>query len=219
VERLRHGYTNRTRIADGYVEKRYDGPRASANAARELACLTALDGRLPTATVVEADLSVPRLRMTLLPGEHGQDLIEDGHASQVLRLVGQAVATLQQLPPDAVPDLAGDGPVIVHGDFGPQNMLFDLGNDEVSGIVDWESAHRGDQVEDLAWTEWLVRMHHGPAVEALDELFAGACSRPPWPVRHDAMLRRVRDLVSYCEANGIAADWRFRLDVTERWNE
>ncbi len=37
-------------------------------------------------------------------------------------------------------DLEGTGPVIVHGDFGPQNMLFDDEVGVVVAILDWESA-------------------------------------------------------------------------------
>jgi len=37
--------------------------------------------------------------------------------------------------------------------------------------------------------EGLARfLHHPKAIDTLDELFVGAQERPPWPVRHDAML-------------------------------
>lgn len=49
---------------------------------------------------------------------------------------------------DHVP--AHDGrPVIVQGDTGPGNFMFD--GDRVSAIVDWELAHVGDPMDDLAW--------------------------------------------------------------------
>lgn len=47
-----------------------------------------------------------------------------------------------------LPDPA-EPPVLVHGDAGPGNFLFD--GDRVSGLVDWELAHPGDPIEDLAW--------------------------------------------------------------------
>jgi aminoglycoside phosphotransferase (APT) family kinase protein len=37
---------------------------------------------------------------------------------------------------------------LVHGDIGPGNFVFD--EDRVTGIVDWEIAHAGDPMEDLA---------------------------------------------------------------------
>ncbi|HVV11881.1 phosphotransferase family protein [Amycolatopsis sp.] len=43
------------------------------------------------------------------------------------------------------------GPVgLVHGDFKANNLLF--GSDGVVTVLDWELAHLGDPVEDLAWT-------------------------------------------------------------------
>ena len=172
MERLRHGYTNRTRLTNGRVEKIYEGPRQWANTRRELACLTQLGDQLPLAEVVEHDLAIPQLTLSFVPGRHGQDLLGDGYAEQVLRLVGHTLVALQRFAPDTVRDLEGDGSVIVHGDFGPQNTLFDLDADRVTGVLDWESAHIGSPIEDLAWSEWIVRKHHPDAIDALDHLFA-----------------------------------------------
>ncbi|MFZ1491624.1 MAG: phosphotransferase family protein, partial [Ilumatobacteraceae bacterium] len=45
---------------------------------------------------------------------------------------------------------AYDGPpVLVQGDTGPGNFMFD--GDRVTAIVDWELAHPGDPMDDLAW--------------------------------------------------------------------
>jgi aminoglycoside phosphotransferase (APT) family kinase protein len=38
---------------------------------------------------------------------------------------------------------------VVHGDAGPGNFLFDAG--AVTALLDWELAHLGDPLEDLAW--------------------------------------------------------------------
>jgi hypothetical protein len=36
-------------------------------------------------------------------------------------------------------------------------MLFDLANaPRVTAVLDWEFAHLGQPVEDLAWAEWIV---------------------------------------------------------------
>jgi aminoglycoside phosphotransferase (APT) family kinase protein len=48
----------------------------------------------------------------------------------------------------ALPDV-GARPVLVHGDAGPGNFLFADGR--ITAIVDWELAHLGDPMEDLAW--------------------------------------------------------------------
>ena len=220
VDRLPHGYTNFTRWTNGYVEKVYDGSRRWANATRELTCLVALRDLLPVASVIDQDLSIPCLTLSLLPGRHGQDLIAEGHGAQVMRLVGEALAQLQAVAPETVRDLEGSGPVVVHGDFGPQNMLFDLDADCVTGVIDWESAHFGSPVEDLAWAEWIVRMHHPSEVHVLDRLFAAAGLRPSWSERQAAMVRQIRDLIAYCDTTGLTAsaiDWRDRLRRTEAW--
>jgi aminoglycoside phosphotransferase (APT) family kinase protein len=47
-----------------------------------------------------------------------------------------------------VPDYDGR-PVVVQGDTGPGNFMFH--GDRVAAIVDWELAHPGDPMDDLAW--------------------------------------------------------------------
>lgn len=39
--------------------------------------------------------------------------------------------------------------VLVHGDFKPGNAL--IHEDRISAMLDWETAHRGDPLEDLGW--------------------------------------------------------------------
>ncbi len=41
------------------------------------------------------------------------------------------------------------GSVLVHGDFKPGNAL--LMGDEITAMLDWETAHLGDPLEDLGW--------------------------------------------------------------------
>lgn len=75
---------------------------------------------------------------------------------QVLRMIAPephpvfdlALRWLTQAPPyrDA---RAGDERVLVHGDFRMGNVLF--GPEGARAILDWELAHVGDPMEDLAW--------------------------------------------------------------------
>jgi tRNA A-37 threonylcarbamoyl transferase component Bud32 len=222
VPRLPHGYTNRTRHREGGIEKRYVGADSLARASRELACLTHLHGRYPVPEVMEFDASVPMIALTIVAGRHGQDLLAAGHAPTVLRLIGQLLANLHAIDPSTVPGLQGDGDVIVHGDFGPQNTLFSLDLTCISGILDWESAHIGSATEDLAWTEWIVRMHHPEAQDDLPELFEGAGLSLRWSDRQSVMVQHCRDFIAYSEASDLdaaAAEWRRRLGMTERWHE
>jgi aminoglycoside phosphotransferase (APT) family kinase protein len=150
VSRLRHGYTNRTRrLTAGVVEKRYDGADAGDRSRREYRCLTSLSERLPVPQVIGWDASVPVLTLVEMPGTHGQDMIETGRGREVLRLLGSLLRELQEIDPASVPGLRGRGDVIVHGDFGPQNVLIEDGR--ISALLDWEFTHVGCSIEDLAW--------------------------------------------------------------------
>jgi aminoglycoside phosphotransferase (APT) family kinase protein len=48
-----------------------------------------------------------------------------------------------------VPDVT-EAAVIVHGDAGPGNFMFDRSG-SIAALVDWEFCHLGDPIEDLAW--------------------------------------------------------------------
>ncbi|HKT73879.1 MAG TPA: phosphotransferase [Steroidobacteraceae bacterium] len=49
---------------------------------------------------------------------------------------------------DHIPAVSGAA-VLVHGDAGPGNFMFEAGR--LTALVDWELAHLGDPMEDLAW--------------------------------------------------------------------
>ena len=55
-----------------------------------------------------------------------------------------------------IPDY--DGPVVlVQGDTGPGNLMYKDGR--VTGIIDWELAHLGDPMDDIAWLCWRTVQH------------------------------------------------------------
>jgi aminoglycoside phosphotransferase (APT) family kinase protein len=58
-----------------------------------------------------------------------------------------------------LPDDGGE-PVLVQGDTGPGNFLYRDG--KVSAIVDWELAHVGDPMDDIAWLSWRATQHGFP---------------------------------------------------------
>ncbi len=58
-----------------------------------------------------------------------------------------------------IPDV--DGPVVlVQGDTGPGNFLYADG--KVTGVIDWELAHLGDPMDDIAWLSWRATQHGFP---------------------------------------------------------
>ena len=219
MARLRHGYTNATRrLSGGLIENRYEGPESSERCEREISCLRHLEGLLPVPCIAQADPGVPALVMHRVPGMHGQDLIEHGRASQLLGLLGSALAMLQSLPTSVIPGLPGSGSVIVHGDYGPQNVL--VHDEQISALLDWEFARVGEPVDDLAWAEWIVRMHHPEQIGALPALVEASGLRLGWGNRHDAMVRRCEELLQVSERSHSAAPtelWTSRLRATERW--
>ena len=60
--------------------------------------------------------------------------------------------------------------VLVHGDFKPGNVLID--GDNVVAMLDWETAHLGDPLEDIGWVTnpLRAREHQIPGVWERDQL-------------------------------------------------
>jgi aminoglycoside phosphotransferase (APT) family kinase protein len=220
MARLAHGYTNDTRGDGRVVVKRYEGPDRDERRARERMVLARLQGLLPVPALLDSDGD---LRMRFVAGVQGQELIDAGAAARVLRACGRTLRDIHGL--DVARILRGvarePGAVLVHGDYGPNNVLLDPATFAVTAVLDWEWARPGSAVEDLAWCEWIVRMHHGAHVPALDEFFDGYGSRPAWARRRDAMLAQCRRLLEMCErwSPGAVRLWQHRLEVTAGWLE
>jgi aminoglycoside phosphotransferase (APT) family kinase protein len=99
-----------------------------------------------------------------------------------------AVRWLRRNLPPAPPKLA-----LVHGDYRSGNFLFDA-DGEIRGVLDWEMAHVGDPLEDLAWS--------------FDPLWA-------WPDVHLAgrLAPRLEAIRIFEAASGLSVD----LDVFRWW--
>ena len=69
-------------------------------------------------------------------------------------------AGLRRTPPPPAQKIS-----VVHGDYRTGNFLHD-GDGVIRGILDWEMAHLGDPLEDLAWALdplWSRTIRRGPA--------------------------------------------------------
>lgn len=122
------------------------------------------------------------------------------------------------IPDDGVPKADPDS-VLVHGDFGPNNVLLDPGTFAVTGLLDWEFAHIGRRIEDLAWCEWIVRTHHPTHRDAMGEFFAGYGGIvAPWHARQAAMIRRCLELEAFCRrwdaGSASIRVWASRVEAT-----
>ena len=58
-----------------------------------------------------------------------------------------------------MPDHDGE-PVLLQGDTGPGNILYADGR--VTAVIDWELAHVGDPMDDIAWLSWRATQHGFP---------------------------------------------------------
>jgi aminoglycoside phosphotransferase (APT) family kinase protein len=58
-----------------------------------------------------------------------------------------------------LPDYDGE-PVLVQGDTGPGNFMYE--GDRVTAIIDWELAHVGDPMDDIAWLSWRATQQGWP---------------------------------------------------------
>ncbi len=220
-ELMPHGYSHRTTRAGTVVTKSYQGPDSEARCAHEAAVLRSLAGQLPVAPILSAGPAV--LQTMLMPGVHGQDLIARGMAEPVLAACGEMLRRIHELEVPSV--LAGregeTAAFLVHGDFGPNNVLLDGRAQTVTAVLDWEWAHAGDPVEDLAWCEFIVRLHHAAEVAALGSFYDSYGSRPPWPRVKETILSRCQWLLELCQARqpagAGAAVWRDRIATVRRW--
>jgi aminoglycoside phosphotransferase (APT) family kinase protein len=68
-----------------------------------------------------------------------------------------ALRWLKRNPPNPAQKIA-----VVHGDYRSGNFLYDAATGDIRAILDWEMAHLGDPLEDLAWALDPLWAHHDP---------------------------------------------------------
>lgn len=119
------------------------------------------------------------------------------HCSEPDPLIDLGLRQLADTAPGA-PERA----VLVHGDLGPGNVLHD--GQRVTGLCDWELAHVGDPMEDLAWI--TVRAMLTPFVD-IDTAF-GWYDGPvdAERVRYWQLACQVRNLIGLVVAGAAGGD-------------
>jgi thiamine kinase-like enzyme len=112
--------------------------------------------------------------------------------------------------------------VIVHGDFGPHNMLFDS-TEGVTAILDWERARLGSPEDDMGWAELSIRIYQPPeTAHSLKWFFEGYGIRPPWMVRREFMVRLCEMMreIDPIDRMGAASDlWAQRARTVSTWTQ
>ncbi len=96
-------------------------------------------------------------------------------------IVRAALRWLKRNPPPPAQKIA-----VVHGDYRTGNFLFDASG-AIRAVLDWEMAHLGDPLEDLAW--------------AMDPLWSGGD-----PDRPGGMLPRAEAVALWEKTSGLTAD-------------
>lgn len=221
MEAMPHGYTNSSATDGHVVVKTYLGPDRAARQAREERALRALAGVLPVPTLLSSVSGVGTT--AYVEGIPGQAAIAAGNAAQVLSACGRLLADVQSVAPSRVLDhVNGAGAVLVHNDFGPNNIVMDRTLTEVRLLCDWEWVTSGSGLTDLAWAEFIVRYHHPESVAALAALFDGFGNQPAWGERQAAMAARAaahRGFVRRWHGNEAAQTWDARLRTIASWHE
>ena len=96
----------------------------------------------------------------------------------MLRACGTMLGRIHRIDPGeiaALPGPAGEGHVLVHGDYGPNNVLSTPAASEITAVLDWEWAHAGDRAEDPnTWCGWITRHAPSPPGEPARREFFGS---------------------------------------------
>jgi tRNA A-37 threonylcarbamoyl transferase component Bud32 len=216
---LPHAYTNAVTVLGDVVTKTYRGPDAIQRQQREELAISSVADRLPVASIVDSRPGV--LVLDKVPGRHGQDRIDRGEAETVMFGLGRLLREVQAISPVFFGKLHGAG-VLVHHDFGPNNVLFADHDDSIALLADWEWSTVGSPITDLAWAEFILRMHHPEHQRCLPALFDGYGARPAWNERQAAMAQRVTTLETWVRSHKgtrAASTWDRRSRSIARWRE
>ena len=216
---LPHAYTNVVTARGHLVTKTYRGADGVERQQREALAIRSLAGILPVATIVESRPGV--VVLAKVPGRNGQDLVDIGEGRAVMFCLGRLLRQVQAIAPAFYGEFVGIG-VLVHGDFGPHNVVLAKDADEIVLLADWEWSTVGCPITDLAWAEFILRMHHPEHLECLPALFDGYGERPPWPERQAAMSDRAVSLEAWSRsAEGAQANSSssYRSRSIAQWDE
>jgi aminoglycoside phosphotransferase (APT) family kinase protein len=169
------------------------GVRAAARR-REEAALEFLGGRLPVPPLLPR-ARPQELRMAFVDGLGGDEVsAERQNAASLLTEMGRFLRRLHDLDPSPLFGLLpGKGSTIVHGDFAPYNVLA-TEDGVLVAVLDWEEAHLGDGILDLAWCEWQFKNRHSNQMWAVRHLLGGYGAGPDSEAREEEVAKRLVEL-------------------------
>lgn len=189
---FRQGAVGHVRVVerDGrtLVEKRMPDARRHDTEILALCALTDTD--LPVPELV--DHTPGSILMTLMPGER----LDHGSADERIGLLAASAPLLRRLHalpvPAGLPDAPDDraiirryreaggpplplaippsaGAVFCHGDWTDGNLLAAGG--EITAVIDWEAAHRGDPLRELSRAAWGASLKDERSFDALVDAY------------------------------------------------
>lgn len=213
---LPHGYTNNTRLENQVVVKAYSGANAHSRFLTELVMYQQLQDMAFMSELLGYDQDARSISTRYIEGRHAQDLLEE-HCDIVPFTLGKLARELQSIEIDTVVKAKRNpSDVLVHGDFGPQDLLFASGALAKFYLVDWEWAHFGDRFEDIAWAEWIIRMHYDANPQMITSLYRGFGIVPPWNKRHELMVHKCEHILDFAKRDANAQAISMWIDRVER---
>ena len=188
------------------VEKRMSDPSRHDAEVRALRALAHTGLPVPELVKVEPD----SILMTLMPGERLDSMDQDIRLDR-LRASAALLRELHGLPaPDGLPSAPDDaqsirryrdagGPplpltipeshesVFCHGDWTDGNLLA-IG-DNITAVIDWEAAHRGDPIRELSRAAWGAARKDPRSFEAIVDAYGvDLTAAQAWAPIHAAEL-------------------------------
>jgi aminoglycoside phosphotransferase (APT) family kinase protein len=114
-------------------------------AERKWTILGAIAAADPVALGLTSVMPAPTLDTAWLRELDHWEAIFDTDEAEPQPIARAAIRWLRANPPPPAQKLS-----VVHGDYRTGNFLYDAAG-EIHGVLDWEMAHLGDPLEDLAW--------------------------------------------------------------------
>jgi hypothetical protein len=135
------------------------------------------------------DLPIPRVVAVSLDTARPEALAEAAYrwAAEIESFYSSTTKrAVTRLIDSAANTLGSFIPVVCHGDFGPQNVLFS--GTTVTGLLDLEDVRLGHPLLDVGWWNWLVRAH---TLIVLRLLETAATFRRTQPEKHASWGARI----------------------------
>lgn len=201
------------------VTKRYFGPGAMHRWQTEKYVLSFGKGQLPVPPLIDNE-NEAEILMEKISGTCVENIIDINNSQEIFQTIGQTLKKIHEFPAIKMKDsIPGNGLSLIHGDFSILNLFLDQSSKPEITILDWEWAHLGEPVEDLAWMEWSIRMNYGKFIKELPFFFEAYGEIPDWQYRKEAMTAQCFRNLEFARMVGerkLIQQWQMRTQITKR---